>query len=105
MHHCLRGWTPLVSSSSDSQSQVWIKQEDDARWFSGNFSVLLQEGRRFESHSSRHIGTLGISGVCAHLFLCGLNMVPGLSRSRRSHLGNTRHCTLLVLAEGIIGTV
>ena len=31
-----------------------------ARWFSGKFGALRLEGRRIESHSSRHIETLGM---------------------------------------------
>ena len=30
-------------------------------WFSGKFSALRPHGRRFEPHSSRHVGTLGKS--------------------------------------------
>ena len=32
-----------------------------AWWLSGKFGALRPEGRNFESHSSRHVGTLGKS--------------------------------------------
>ena len=34
---------------------------DGSWWLSGKFVALRPEDRRFESHSSRHIGTLGKS--------------------------------------------
>src|SRR6218665_3103351 len=42
------------------------------QWFSGTFGALRPEGRRFESYSMRHVGTLGISFT--HSCLWGFSM-------------------------------
>ena len=36
-------------------------KEGGVWWLNGKFDALLQEGRSFESHFSRHVGTLGKS--------------------------------------------
>ena len=43
-----------------------------AWWLSGRFGALCPEGRRFESHCSRHIGTLGKSFTRSCLLRFGL---------------------------------
>src|SRR6218665_1925622 len=49
----------LGNSLSNSVSQSLTHA--GARWLSGKFGALRPESRRFESHSSRHLRTLGKS--------------------------------------------
>ena len=52
-----------VDTGTDKRTQIQIRaySNGNAWWLSGEFWAVRPEGRRFESHSSRHVGTLGKS--------------------------------------------
>src|SRR6218665_1050226 len=62
-----------------------------AWWLSGRFDALPPEGRRFESHSSRHVGTLGKSFTRSCLWRFGVKLrhsicaVPGMPLRSSGH--------------------
>jgi len=54
----------IVSTYNTTAAWNFLKPQyshSEARWLSGKFSAFHLEGRRFESHSTHHVGTLGKS--------------------------------------------
>ena len=48
-----------MSFMSAYEFAINILKDYGESWLSGKFGALRLEGGRFESHSSRHVGTLG----------------------------------------------
>ena len=65
------GYCAGVSHQSATGNSIYSRSHMNGGWLSGRFSALRPEGRRFESHSSRHVGILDKSFTCPRLLRGG----------------------------------
>jgi len=80
-------------SDMKEADQLWCNRyfynKPGAQWLRSKFGALCLEDRRFESHSSRHIGTLGKSFIHSCVFIFVYCQKQRLS-NRNSLTGNSQ---------------